>query len=75
MEGEPRVVCVQLLLAMSSHQLGETEEARAILAAAAKPILARKESPSGIYSGNDALWVDWVNTGILLKEAEAMIGR
>jgi hypothetical protein len=74
MQCEPRVVCVQLLLAMSRHQLGETEEARTILAAAAKPILARKESPSGIYSGNGALWVDWVNGEILLNEAEAMIG-
>jgi serine/threonine protein kinase len=75
MQSEPRVVCVQLLLAMSRHQLGETEEARTFLAAAAKPILARKESAFGIYSGNDALWVDWVNAEILLNEAEAMIGR
>ena len=75
MQSEPRVACVQLLLAMSRHQLGETEEARTILAAAAKPILDRKKSPSGIYSGNGALWVDWVNGEILLNEAEAMIGR
>ena len=55
--------------------LGETEEARKLLADAAKSIGAVREPTSGKWSDNLDLWVDWMNAHILLKEAEAMIGR
>ena len=74
MASEPRVVCVRLLLAMARHRLGETEEARKLLADAAKPLRALMESTSGKWSDDRSLWVDWTNAHILLKEAEAVIG-
>ena len=71
---QPRAICVNLLLAMARHRIGETEEARKLLAETAKPIHALMESSSGKWA-DDIVWVDWMNAHILLKEAEAMIGR
>ena len=75
MQDEPRVVCVRLLLTMARHRLGETEEAHKLLADAAKPLRSLKESSSGKWTNHIVPWVGWVNAHILLKEAEAMIGR
>jgi hypothetical protein len=75
MRAEPRVACVRLLLAMARHRIGETEEARKLLADAAKPIRTLMESSSGTYSDPTSVWVDWMNANVLLKEAEAVIGR
>lgn len=74
-EGQPRVVCVNLLLAMTRHRQGETEEARMLLADAAKSVAAVMEPTSGKWADNLDAWVDWMNAHILLKEAEAMIDR
>jgi hypothetical protein len=74
MGAESRVVCVRLLLAMARYRLGETEEARKLLATAAKPIRALMESSSGKWSDEIIPWVDWMVSHILLQEAEAMIG-
>ncbi len=74
MEVRPRMVCVNLLLAMARYRLGETEEARKLLADAANSIDAVREASSEKWSDN-IVWVDWMNAHILLKEAEAMIGR
>jgi len=73
MESEPRVACVRLLLAMSRHRMGETEEAHKLLDDAATSIRSLMESSSGTWS-EQMIWVDWMNAHILLKEAEAMIG-
>jgi len=73
MESQTRVVCVRLLLAMARHRIGETEQARKLLADAAEPIRALMESSSGKWS-DDITWVDWMNAHILLKEAEIVIG-
>jgi len=72
---QPRVACVSLLLAMARHRTGETEEARKLLANAANSIGAVRDPASGKWSDHLDLWVDWMNAHILLKEAEAMIGR
>jgi hypothetical protein len=72
-ESEARVACVRLLLAMARHQIGETEQARKLLAAAAEPIRALMESSLGKWS-DDITWVDWMNAHILLIEAEAVSG-
>ena len=72
---EARVICVQLLMAMARHRLGENEEARKLLTDAARVINARRESTSGKWSDSSGPWVDWMNAHILLKEAEVMIGE
>ena len=72
---QPRVACVNLLLAMARHRTGETEEARKLVADASNSISTVREPTSGKWSDNLNLWVDWMNAHILLNEAEAMIGR
>lgn len=72
---QSRVACVNLLLAMARHRTGETEEARKLLTDAAQSVDAIMASTSGNWSGELNYWVDWMNAAILLKEAEAMIGR
>lgn len=71
---EARVVCVRLLLAMARHRMGETEEARMLLADSSKAIHTLLDSSSGKWPAEIAPWVDWMNAHILLKEAEAVIG-
>jgi hypothetical protein len=73
MDSPPRAACVRLLLAMARNQLGETEDARKLLADAAGPIRALKESSSGNWTDDRSLWVDWTNAHILLKETLQMI--
>jgi hypothetical protein len=72
---EARLICVQLLMAMARHRLGENEEARKLLTDAARVINARRESTSGKWADSAGPWVDWMNAHILLKEAEVMIGE
>jgi tRNA A-37 threonylcarbamoyl transferase component Bud32 len=74
MNAEPRVLCVRMLLAMSHHRMGETDEARKLLTDAAKPLRAVMDSTSGKWSDDRSLWVDWMNAKILLQEAESIIG-
>ena len=64
MNTEPRVVCVRSLLAMARHRLGETAEARKLLADAAKSLHALMESTSGKWSEDRSQWVDWTNAHI-----------
>jgi hypothetical protein len=71
---EERTVCVRLLIAMARHQLGKGEQARKLLADAAKPVRRMINPSSGIGSGNIMPWVDWMIADILLKEAEGVIG-
>nr|MCU0749893.1 hypothetical protein [Akkermansiaceae bacterium] len=74
MATEPRVACVQLLIAMARYKMGAIQEARNLLTEAARPILNLMESSGGKWS-DEITWVDWMNAHILLKEAQALIRK
>jgi serine/threonine protein kinase len=65
---------LRVILAMSCHQQGQTDEAGSQLAKARAVIEARFKN--GLEHGNSSLgmWYDWVFARILLREAAALIG-
>jgi len=61
---------LRLILALSAHQLGQNEEARAQLSLARKPIETNFPGPG---SARDGLWFDWTFAHLLLREAGEFI--
>jgi tetratricopeptide (TPR) repeat protein len=70
----PRVASVWAILAMSYHQLGQTEQARSELAKSRKLIEERSKTAFVIYQDGKGMWFDWFLARILEREAAAMIG-
>jgi tetratricopeptide (TPR) repeat protein len=65
------VVPAQIVLAMSLHRLGKTEEAKKQLALAVRSF--KRQVPTVDRSGNS--WHDWIICRILLREAEGILGE
>ena len=69
----PRVATVRAILAMSYHQLGQAEPARAELAKSRELIEERFKTAFVIYQDGHGMWYDWFLARILEREAAAMI--
>jgi serine/threonine protein kinase/tetratricopeptide (TPR) repeat protein len=68
-----RVACVQAILAMSYHQLGQTEQARSALAKSRELVEERWETPFTASHDSSGWWYDWFLARILEREAAATI--
>jgi eukaryotic-like serine/threonine-protein kinase len=71
--GTARNLTAHIILAMAEQGLGRTEAAAERLAIAAPPI--RAILAESLNSVTEGYWFDWVNAGVLLREAEAMTGK
>ncbi len=68
-----RRASVRIILAMIEHRFGRTENARQLLEVAG-PEVREKLSGKMDWGGSvDGFWFDWVNAGILLKEATDLL--
>jgi len=72
-DNPPRVATARVILAMSCHQLGQTDEATSELAQGRESIQGKFSD--GLDSGDAAhgFWFDWVFARILLREATMLI--
>jgi hypothetical protein len=69
------VATIHAILAMSYHQLGQPENARAELAQSHEIIENKLLNGLDVGGqGNQGFWFDWVLGNILLREATALIG-
>jgi len=69
----PRSATARIILAMSRHQLGQTDEARSGLAQGRETIERKFQSGLERGTGVQGFWFDWVFARILLREATALI--
>ena len=74
-QNPPRMATAHIIQAMSCDQLNEVEMARSELESGRK--LVEAEFAGGLQPGNGAkgFWYDWLYARILLREAEALIGK
>jgi hypothetical protein len=68
-----RVACVQAILAMSYHQLGQTEQARSALAKSRELVEERWKTPFTLNTYSRGWWYDWFLARFLEREAAATI--
>jgi eukaryotic-like serine/threonine-protein kinase len=68
-----RVACAQAVLAMSYHQLGQTEQARSALAKSRELVEERWKTPFTAHDDSRGWWYDWFLARILRGEAAATI--
>jgi serine/threonine protein kinase len=68
-----RVACVQAILAMSYHQLGQTEQARSALAKSRELVEERWKTPISVNEDSRGWWYDWFLARFLEREAAATI--
>ena len=70
-----RIATAHIIQAMACHQLGEVETARLELAQGRDLTTAQFAKGLGAGTGLDGFWYDWLFARILLREAEALIGK
>ena len=68
-----RVACAQAILAMSYHQLGQTEQARSALAKSRELVEERWKTPFTVNQDSRGWWYDWFLARFLEREAVAVI--
>jgi tetratricopeptide (TPR) repeat protein len=68
-----RVACAQAILAMSYHQLGQTEQARSALAKSRELVEERWKTPFTLNQDSRGWWYDWFLARFLEREAAAVI--
>ena len=68
-----RVACAQAILAMSYHQVGQTEQARSALAKSRQLVEERWKTPFTVYEDSRSWWYDWFLARFLEREAAATI--
>jgi tetratricopeptide (TPR) repeat protein len=68
-----RVACAQAILAMSYHQLGQTEQARSALAKSRQLVEERWKTPFTVYEDSRSWWYDWFLARFLEREAATVI--
>jgi tetratricopeptide (TPR) repeat protein len=68
-----RVACAQAILAMSYHQLGQTEQARSALAKGRELVEERWKTPFTVNQDSCGWWYDWFLARFLEREAAAVI--
>ena len=68
-----RMACVQAILAMSYHHLGQTEQARSALAKSRELVEERWKTPFTVNDDSRGWWYDWFLARILTSEAAAII--
>jgi hypothetical protein len=69
----PRTATARVILAMSLHQLGQLDEARAELAAGREPINSKFKGRMDLGTPVQGFWFDWAFARILLREATTLI--
>jgi serine/threonine protein kinase len=69
----PRSATARVILAMASHRLGQTAQARSELAQGREAIENKFKSGLDRGTGVHGFWFDWVFARILLREATALI--
>ena len=69
----PRTATARMILAMSYQQLGQTDQARAELAAGREPIESRFKGRMDGGTPVQGFWFDWAFARILLREATTLI--
>ena len=72
-DNPPRVATARVILAMSCHQLGQTEEAASELAHGQESIQGKFNDGLDLGSALHGFWFDWVFARILLSEATTLI--
>jgi len=72
-DNPPRVATARVILAMSCHHLGQTEEAVSELAQGRESIQGKFNDGLDAGSAAHGFWFDWVFARILLREATALI--
>ena len=72
-DNPPRVATARVILAMSCHQLGQTEEAASELAQGRESIQGKFNDGLDPGSAAHGFWFDWVFARILLREATTLI--
>ncbi|MGA9451458.1 MAG: serine/threonine-protein kinase [Verrucomicrobiia bacterium] len=72
-DNPPRVATAKIILAMSCHQLGQTEEAASELAQGQESIQGKFNDGLDLGSALHGFWFDWVFARILLSEATTLI--
>ncbi|MEO7099485.1 MAG: serine/threonine-protein kinase [Luteolibacter sp.] len=70
-----RDALARTVAAMAWHRLGREEDARKELATTRSIIGAKFSRKSGIFEASGSSWRDWEYSRILLREADASIGR
>ena len=68
-----RVACVQAILAMSYHQLGQAEQARSALRKSRELVEERWKTPFTVNKDSRGWWYDWFLARFLEREAAAVI--
>jgi hypothetical protein len=74
-QGSPkeRVACAQAILAMSCHQLGQTEQGRSALAKSRELVEERWKTPFTVNEDSRSRWYDWFLARFLEREAATVI--
>ena len=68
-----RRACVHAILALSYHQLGQTEQAHSALAKSRELVEERWKTPVTVYEDSRGWWYDWFLARFLEREAAAVI--
>jgi hypothetical protein len=68
-----RVACAQAILAMSYHQLGQTEQSRSALVKSRELVEERWKTPFTVNEDSRGWWYDWFLARFLEREAAATI--
>jgi tetratricopeptide (TPR) repeat protein len=68
-----RMACVEAILAVSYHQLGQTEQARSALAKSRDLVEERWKTPFTVNEDSRGWWYDWFLAGLLEHEAATVI--
>jgi len=68
-----RMACAQAILAMSYHQLGQTEQARSALAKSRELVEERWKTPFTVHEDSRGWWYDWFLARFLEREAATVI--
>ncbi len=68
-----RIATANIISAMASHQLGESDQARSELDAGRKLIEAKFSAGLTAGNGNEGFWFDWLFARVLLREADSLM--
>jgi hypothetical protein len=68
-----RMACVQAILAMSYHQLGQIEQGRSALAKSRELVEERWKTPFTVNEDSRGWWYDWFLARFLEREAATVI--
>ena len=74
-ENPPRIASTRIIVAMIERRAGRPGNAKAFLKMAAGPVMEKTGGKFDWGGSSQGNWYDWLNAGILYREAFALIGE